>query len=99
MPGPEARLEADIVAWAEDLGGEAYKLKKDNLRGWPDRTIFLPGGRLILPELKVPRKNKKYQQQTEQIARLRELGFQAGFCESLEDVQRLLLSPTKRGRV
>jgi len=99
MPGPEARLEDEVVAWAESLGGEAYKLRKDNVRGWPDRTIFLPGGRLILPELKVQGANKKYHQQKEQIDRLRELGFRAGFCESLEDVHRLLLSRDKRGRV
>lgn len=96
--GKEAKFEDEVVAWAEDLGGEAYKLKKDNKRGWPDRTIFLPGGRLIIPELKVPQGERK-RQQIEQVERLRELGFRAGFCESMEDVQRLLLSEEKRGRV
>ena len=94
----EAKFEEDVVAWAEELGGEAYKLKKDNQRGWPDRTIFLPGGQLIIPELKVPRGGRK-RQQIDQVARLRELGFRSGFCESLEDVKRLLLSLEKRGRV
>ena len=94
----EKDIEAEVVEWAGDLGGFAAKLVDDAGRGFPDRTIFLPGGRIIFPELKLPRQNKKYHMQKVWQERLTRLGFAAGFCESLVDVQRLLLAPEKRGR-
>lgn len=94
----EKDLEKRVCDWADDLGGYALKLK-DEERGWPDRTIWLPGGRVIVPELKRPGRQKRYEQQKRWVERLQRLGHAAGFCETLTDVERLLLTRDKRGRV
>ncbi len=47
----ESTLETDIVNWVEDQGGRAVKLKVDGERGFPDRTIFMPDGRMIFVEI------------------------------------------------
>lgn len=86
----EKDIENEVEEWAISEGGKALKLVLFSERGWPDRTIFLPGGELLLPELKLPKKNKKYEQQRRTVAWLQSLGFRSDFCQSLEDVKRLL---------
>jgi hypothetical protein len=87
----ESDLEADVIAWANSQGGYALKLKIDGQRGFPDRTIFLPGSQLIIPELKKPNKNDGGSvNQKKWVRRLSELGFSTAFCESLDDVKALL---------
>ena len=88
----ESDLEADVVEWATSEGGYSVKLKIENERGWADQTIFLPDRRIIIPELKRPKKNKRSFNQEKWIARLSRLGFPTGFCESLDDVKELLKS-------
>lgn len=85
----EAHLEDDVIKWAEDREGEAYKLKLDNRRGWMDRTIFLPDRKILLPELKRPKKNKRYHQQKVFVERLQELGFPAAFIQSIDELEAL----------
>ena len=85
----EDDIEKQVVKWAEAEGGEALKLVIYSERGWPDRTIFLPGGRIAIPELKLPSKNKKYEQQKRRVAWLRSLGFASDFCTSLDQVKEL----------
>ena len=85
----EDQLEAAVVEWAESQGGYAVRLYIDGERGWPDETIFLPNRKIILPELKRPKKNHRSVNQKKWIRRLSSLGFPTGFCESLEDVKRL----------
>lgn len=87
----ESDLEDEVVQWAKSEGGYAVKLYLASERGWADRTIWLPEGRVILPELKRPGKNdggsinqKKWRR------RLRELGFATDFCETLDEVKALL---------
>jgi hypothetical protein len=85
----EADIEKQVVRWVEDeLGGECLKLK-DEERGFPDRTLLLPGGLIVFVELKRPKKNKRYHMQELWIARLKELGFRAAFCYSLDEVKEL----------
>jgi hypothetical protein len=87
----EADLEADVVAWAKDQGGYSLKLKIEGQRGWADQTIFLPDRRIILPELKRPKHNDGGSiNQKKWVRRLSALGFPTAFCESVEDVERLL---------
>jgi len=87
----EAKLEEQVVEWADGLGGYALKLKIDGERGFQDRTIWLPERRVIIPELKRPGKNDGGSvNQKKWVRRLRALGFPTGFCETLDDVKRLL---------
>ena len=56
--GPESDLQKKIVAWAELKGypclsfRQSRKAEKFLLPGYPDITLFLPAGRVILLELK-----------------------------------------------
>ena len=86
----ESELENDVVEWAESQGGFALKLKIEGQRGWPDRTILLPDHRIVFAELKRPNKNRYSINQEIWIRRLINLGFPAGFYESLDDVKGLL---------
>jgi len=89
----ESDLESDVVKWAEARGGYALKLRIDGERGWADRSIFLPNRQLIIPELKNPGKNDGGSvNQKKWVRRLSELGFPTAFCESIDDVERLLES-------
>lgn len=85
----EADIEADVVNYIKDLGGFCSKLK-DVERGFPDRTIFLPGGIICFVELKRPKKNKTYYMQKVWAARLTSLGFVVRFCQSLDEVKALV---------
>ena len=40
----EADFEKQVVKWVEDRGGICKKVKVEGERGWPDRSIYLPGG-------------------------------------------------------
>lgn len=89
--GLESNLEDEVVRWAKDEGGRALKLKIENERGMTDRTIILPERRIIFPELKRPKgSTKRYEQQKRMIEWLQSMGFPAGFCQTLDEVKRLL---------
>lgn len=85
--GPEAKVESEIVAWAVANGGLALKLKIDGERGFPDRTILLPGGLVIFLEVKKPKGGVVSQQQVQWIERLRKLGFVAAVVTSLAEAK------------
>lgn len=84
--GPEAKVEADIVAWATSMGGVALKLKLEGVRGFPDRTILLPGGILLFVEVKEPKGGVVSQQQKDWIKKLTALGFLVIVATSLPQV-------------
>lgn len=48
----ESALESRCVQKIEDRGGVALKLVLLGLRGFPDRTVLLPGGRISFIEFK-----------------------------------------------
>ena len=85
----ESTLEDDVIKWAEAEGGRALKLKIENERGFPDRTIILPGARIVFPELKRPGRNKRSKQQIEMVAWLQSMGLPSAFCETVDDVTEL----------
>lgn len=81
----EADFEKDVVKWADDNGGDAYKLVQAGGQGWPDRTIYMPDGVSFIAELKTAHGAVK-PAQIRRIARLRQLGHVAGLCRSMADV-------------
>lgn len=50
----EKRIEQRLVAKAKEAGGMAIKWVAPGFAGVPDRIVFLPGGKIILVELKAP---------------------------------------------
>ena len=92
QPAPhrvERDTEDEIVAWAEDEGGEALKLKIDGLRGFPDRTLLFAGALVLFVETKTPT-NKTSPQQDRWIKRLRELGFVVEVARTLAEAKEAL---------
>ena len=50
----EAALERLCCKKVRAVGGLARKLKDVGTRGWPDRMMLLPGGRIFFTEFKRP---------------------------------------------
>jgi hypothetical protein len=73
MAGPEKRIEAAFAKWGRDQGLFVLKLAAQGVTGFPDRTVILPGGRLICIEFKSPT-GKTSKVQDQRIAALRALG-------------------------
>ncbi len=48
----EARSEARLCAGIRALGGLCPKFNPTGERGWPDRVVVMPGGRVYWVELK-----------------------------------------------
>ena len=71
----EQKTEERCVARVKSLGGLALKLALLGLRGFPDRTILLPGGRIFFVEFKRAGGGRFSQQQSIWSERLTDLGF------------------------
>lgn len=55
MAGPENRIESAFVTWCREKHGiDCRKLKDAGKNFFPDRSIILPGGRIICIEFKSP---------------------------------------------
>lgn len=85
----ESTIESEIVAYCLSQGGLPLKLALKGQRGFPDRTILLPGGRVVFIEIKRPGGKHKAQQPI-WLERLRSLGFVAETVYSVDDVKGLL---------
>lgn len=85
----ETDLEGRVIQWVEEQGGYSLRLCLQDERGWPDQTIFLPDRRIILPELKRPKRNRKSINQEKWVRRLSALGFPTAFCTTLDEVKAL----------
>lgn len=96
--GPEAKVEADIVAWAKANGGLALKLKLDGLRGFPDRTFLFSKGLALFLEVKKPKGGVVSQQQKVWVERLRKLGFVVDVVRSVDEARYALKIARQRRR-
>jgi hypothetical protein len=86
----ESDFEREVQEWAKTEGGRALKLKMENERGFPDRTIILPYGVIAFAELKRARgSSKKYEQQKRMVEWLQAMSLPAGFCTTLDGVKDL----------
>lgn len=83
----EKKIEKRICKLAEkELGAKCVKLAIVNERGFPDRTLLIPGGRILFLEVKKPG-GKTSPQQDEWLRTLRQLGFAADVVDNLEDAE------------
>jgi hypothetical protein len=85
----EDAIENRIVKYVEGLGGLALKLVLASERGFPDRTLLLPGGLVLFVEVKRPKAAKVYHMQLIWKARLEKRGFTCEMVKSMADVARL----------
>lgn len=91
----EKDIEDAFCDYAKTMGCKALKLVLLGLRGFPDRTILCPGGRVLFIEFKAP--GKKLSPTQKPWKRLLEsFGFQYHICDQMgqaEDVlKKFLLS-------
>ncbi len=73
MAGPEKRVEAAFARWGREQGLFVLKLAAQGVTGFPDRSVILPGGRIICVEFKSPT-GKTSKVQDQRISALRLLG-------------------------
>ena len=84
----EKEIEAAAVKYATNLGCKALKLIDRGRKGFPDRSFFLPGGKLFLVEFKRPNE-KPTQVQLEYHAALIDLGFEIWLCDNLDQFKKI----------
>ena len=86
----EAHLEARCVAAVEARGGLALKLQIPGVRGFPDRTILVPGQQVWFAEFKRLKTGRVSAQQEEWARRLRALGYAVYFIDTWEQFVQAL---------
>lgn len=82
-------IETPFVRYAKSKGCIAYKLIILNRRGFPDRTVLIPGGFVFFIEFK--RKNKPLQPTQIKIQELLvKLGFKYYICDEPGEAEKIL---------
>jgi len=81
MPESEKTIEKYVVSTVKRLGGAAIKGNTVNSKGYPDRVLHLPGGKIGFLELKsegrTPTKLQQYW-----LNLLSGMGFKAGYADT-----------------
>ena len=96
--GPESDLQKKIVAWAKNKGYPCLSFKQSRkaigylLPGYPDITLFLPAGRVILLELKSEKGILKDKQRELGIIFLH-LGYTWAVCRSFKQFLKIIDNP------
>ncbi len=84
----ESNIEKYLVAQTEKRGGWCRKLKAEMFTGWPDRTLYLPGGKSYLVETKYENKGELSPRQKYVIAELLKLGTIVHVITTIEAVDQ-----------
>lgn len=86
----ERDIEAYLRRLVEARGGRCVKFSPDYARGWPDRLILLPGGRVCWVELKRQQGGRLSPSQLVAHRELEALGQMVTVVWSKEQAQRLV---------
>lgn len=88
----EKQVEAAFCRFANSLGCWPLKLKLNGLRGFPDRSILMPNGKIIFIEFKSPTgKGKVSPQQKAVLKKISDLKFPAYVIDDLEIAKQILM--------
>jgi hypothetical protein len=85
----ESTLEQKFTDMVKRNGGRSIKWVAPGTSGVPDRLAFLPGGLLMIAEIKKPGKGKLSGLQEVIIEMLRGLGFWVEVVDSVEQLNRI----------
>jgi hypothetical protein len=88
----EHKIEAELVRRVELKGGVAEKVTVLGRRGFFDRLITLPGGRVIFCEVKRPRGGRLSAHQIKRIEIYKTLGAEVVVVKNISDIDNLLES-------
>ena len=86
----ESSVEAELITRVKAAGGIAEKVTTLGRRGFFDRLIVLPGGRVIFAEVKRPEGGKISPHQIQRHAVYRALGVELRLIRHSKDIDRLL---------
>ena len=89
MKESEKNIERYVVSAVKKLGGAAIKGNTVNSKGYPDRVLHLPGGKIGFLELKSEGQKPKAQQQ-HWIDRLSDMGFKAGWADTKAKAEQFI---------
>lgn len=98
---PEARIEREIVEYCHARGFECLKLTLAGRRGFPDRTVLIPGVGALFVEIKAER-GRPSRHQLDWLDRLNALGFKAVLvrsCREFHAIVELFLQENGVGNV
>jgi hypothetical protein len=85
----EADIEKYLLRRIAALGGITAKMTVAGHRGWPDRLVALPGGRLLLVELKRPKGGRLSPSQVALFGLLANLGTLVWLLNTTDDVDKI----------
>lgn len=94
----EADVERYLVAEVAKRGGIAEKMKALGSRGFFDRLLVMPGGRIIFIELKRPARGRLSMHQKMRHNAYGRLGAEVYVVASIEAVDRLMALIDRPGR-
>jgi hypothetical protein len=86
----ESAIERELCERVAALGGRAEKVTVIGRRGFFDRLVLLPGGRVIFVELKRPRGGRMALHQTLYASAYMALGAEVALVSKSADIDRLL---------
>jgi len=86
----EDAIEEELVRKVHELGGRCEKVQVIGRRGFFDRLVILPGGKIIFVEVKRPRGGKFAEHQRRYAEEYKALGAAVALIRSWEDIHRLL---------
>ena len=90
----ESEVESHLRRSAESTGGLCVKFLPDYKRGWPDRILLLPAGRLVWVETKRPEGGRLSSAQLVAHEQLRRMGQRVELVWTKEAADRLVESLT-----
>jgi hypothetical protein len=88
----EDSVEEELVRRVRALGGRCEKMAMQGRRGFPDRLVVLPGGRIYLVECKRPVGGRLSPHQISLHAAYEALGVRIAICRNSADIDNLLKS-------
>jgi hypothetical protein len=86
----ESAVERDLVKRVEILGGLCLKVRVIGRRGFFDRLIVLPDGRIIFVEVKAPVGGRLATHQIWYAEAFKRLGVRIAIVRNQDDIARLL---------
>ena len=89
----ECAIEARLVKAVALFGGVTVKMQSAP-RGFPDRLVLLPGGKVIFTEVKRPKGGRVSPHQRDWMARLRQCGARAVVVRNAADIDKILWART-----
>ena len=89
----ESDVERALIDAVTARGGVCVKVTVLGQRGFFDRLIILPGGRIIFAEVKKPHGGRVAPHQRRYHALLRALGAEVALVRKMGDIDRLVSRP------